>query len=70
MGPRAAEANPNSKPRRLQERGQRTCALILSCAEVLFAQHGYTGTSLDAIAAEASRDSSPWPSAFGGWNRA
>ena len=48
-----AQARSKSRPRRPQERGQRTRARVLECAESLFAEHGYSDTSLDAIAAEA-----------------
>ena len=37
----------------LQKRGERTRARILEAAEIVFAEHGYAGTSLDAVAAQA-----------------
>ena len=37
----------------LQKRGERTRAGILEAAEIVFAEHGYAGTSLDAVAAKA-----------------
>ncbi|MBW2273820.1 MAG: TetR/AcrR family transcriptional regulator [Deltaproteobacteria bacterium] len=53
MSQTQAQRKRTTSPRRSQERGERTRARILEVAEELFARHGYSGASLDAIAAKA-----------------
>lgn len=53
MSQARAQQQRTTRPRHPQERGERTRARILEAAEELFAQHGYSGSSLDAIAAKA-----------------